>query len=222
MILQTITCAAIICGLFALLLPALSAARGNGVKSAFNVDAAMLEQYLVGAFAYFAEDGETYGVTTVSKTSKVDVSANYDDVPSLGCVENAASPRETRNTEIFCPKATGGYERTTEAPQIGIYFDLTLTKANEWIHRLAFGKSSAIVQGTGFQPFAMADPKVNGWLHLNCVNMPASGTGATLVKLDLWCEMRLPDAPANSPDRQKPVLRFQVLDNSLNDANFPA
>lgn len=171
----------------------------------------MLERLLVGAFAYFQEDNETY-----TESNAPDVSTNYEAVPALGCIEQAAFSVEAQETEFFCPKSTGGYERTVETSEVSDYIDLTCQYYNELVHRMQFGVSAAIVEANSQIPFRKKNRRVRGWFFVHAIDQ----NGDTVLELKQRAEVRLNTAPPFENAYGKPVLRFQCLDNSLNTVVF--
>lgn len=173
---------------------------------------------LVGAFAYFAEDAAVIGGDTIAEDTPPDVSAGYEDVPSLGCIEQVAFATEGEETEFLCPRTGGGYERTTEAQTIADFLDMQCQHYTELVHRLQFGTSAKIVAGTPATPFAKRDRKVRGWLAVKGVKQ----TGTTLVEILVRCEVRLNQTPPWENSYGKPTLRFQILENTDNAIEFTA
>ena len=174
----------------------------------------MLDKLLVGAFAYFAEDGGS-----IDEDTAPDVSADYEDVPALGCIEQAAFETKSEETKFLCPKTTGGYEETTETREMADYIDLMLQKYNELVHRLQFGIADEITttgNNTVRAPFAKQNRKVRGWLCIHAV----SQAGDTLLQMKVRAEVRLNKTPPWENQFGKPVFRFQVLGNSLNAIEF--
>jgi len=173
---------------------------------------------LVGAFAYFAEDGAVIGGDTIAEATPPDVSAGYEDVPSLGCIEQVQPDVESEENEFLCPRTGGGYEKTTEVQSIADFLDMQCQHYTEIVHRLQFGTAAKIVAGTPTTPFAKRDRKIDGWLAVKGVKQ----TGSTLVELLLRVRVRLNDAPPWENSYGKPTLRFQILENSLNAIEFTA
>lgn len=172
---------------------------------------AMLKRLLVGAFAYFQEDDETYNVSNAP-----DVSASYEAVPSLGCIEQVDFDSQSDETEFLCPKSTGGYERTMETRETADYLDMQCQRYSEIVHRLQFGLSAEIVEGSPVAPFAKKNRKLDGWLCVDSVDQD----GETVLQMKVRVEVRLNNTPPWQNDYGKPTLRFQILDNSINVIQF--
>ncbi len=171
----------------------------------------MLQRLLVGAFVYFAEDGES-----INETTPPVVSGGYDAVPSLGCVEQVSFEVESEETEFLCPKSTGGYQRTTEVRETADYLDMQCQNYNELVHRLQFGLAAKIVEGSAVSPFAKTNRKVSGWLAAEAKDQ----SGETLLQMLVRVDVRLNETPPWQNDYGKPTLRFQVLDNTSNSIQF--
>lgn len=171
----------------------------------------MLQRLLVGAFAYFAEDGDT-----INESTPPVISGGYDAVPSLGCIEQVQLSTETQSAEFLCPRASGGYQQTTEQIVSADYIDMTVNHYNEIVHRLQWGLDEEIQEGTPKSPFKQRDRKVLGWLCVHAVDQ----NGETLLELLQRVELRLNETPPFENAYGKPVLRFQALEATDNAIQF--
>lgn len=184
----------------------------------------LLTRRLIGGFAYFTEDASTYtpsgggGAVTISDTVVPNYATDLDKQPSLGCIEQVAFSVDTDDQTYYCPRETGGYQRTIEHAVIADYIDLTTANDMELIQRLELGVPAQIVPGTPQTPFAQVDRSITGWLHL----IGRKQDGAKLLTLTTWAEIRLQTNPPWSREPGRPVLRAQALSNSLNTVAWPA
>lgn len=184
----------------------------------------MMTRRLIGGFAHFTEEGTTFTVpgeppTTVTIGPGVapDFETKLEDQPSLGCIEQVAFSVESEDQTFYCPKETGGYEAKVERNVTADYIDLTATLDMELIQRLELGVPEKIEEGEDQVPFSQSDRKIRGWLYL----LGRKQNGQPLLKLTLWCELRLQENPAWSREPGRPVLRAQAVANTLNEVVWP-
>lgn len=178
---------------------------------------AMMERYLIGGFAFFAEDGITIDEAVVDDETQPDLATDEEDIPSLGCIERVSLTVEAEDFQFVCPSPTGGYNRTTEKNVLQDLIDLQASKANELVHRLKWGLAAAVAYDTPQTPFADRTREALGWLYLRGVQR----SGTTLLQAVLRAKVTLNEAPPWSNEPGRPVLRFEVQTNALNSIEFP-
>ncbi len=184
----------------------------------------MMARRLHGGFAHFTEEGtefvipgDTPTTITISAAVAPDFEDKLADQPSLGCIEQVAFSAESEDQTFYCPKETGGYERHIERNVTADFIDLTATMDMELVQRLELGVPQKIEEGDDQVPFSQSDRKIRGWLYL----LGRKQNGQPLLKLTLWCELRLQENPAWSREPGRPVLRAQAVANSLNEVVWP-
>ena len=177
----------------------------------------MLEELLMGGFAYFAEDGTTVGADTIDSATKPDNSSSVVS-PSIGCIREMRHERVTENLgDRICPKTTGGYTTTARNYITDDKFTFVGEDHNELVHRLQFGLSSTIALGTSQTPFADSKREVKGWIYL--VGRKQDGT--QLVVLESYGKVELTDVPAWTKAYGQPAVTFTPEENAGNTIVYP-
>ena len=170
-----------------------------------------LQRLIMSGFVGFAESGKTIDGVTVSDLARPDTTP-ADNFGTLGCIEQVSFDQDVETEDDYCPLASGnGYIKETFNNVVADYMDFTLKNHSEHVFRLLFGAPAEIVDGTAFKPFDVQTREIFGW-----INFQARGGGNTLLDGFIWGKLTLQDYPGFSKDATKPVLRFQVLESTLN------
>ncbi len=167
------------------------------------------EELLIGAFVFFAENGETIDAATVA------IDSLPDDVPAtnwtdweLGAVERVKITPTIKQFPQSKPRRNGrGYNSDPKQVITGWVIEMTLDSYSEFIHRLQLGSTAKVVDGVAFTPFQKGtDLHALGWMRIE-----AKADGITKVNVIDWTELRLTSIPEWKEEFGKPVLQFTVL-----------
>jgi hypothetical protein len=165
-----------------------------------------------GAIVYFAE--ESAGISDASTKPAY----NHASWKEIGAVQSLKHTAETQEEKYSAPDADRGWINLKDVFTLADIFELKTREVSELVHRLGYGTSAALVQGTAQTPFIAADRKVCGWIKIQ--QRKAGGTDH--ARLDIWCEVRLKDDPATEKKTQEPTLELYVLSSTLNAVLLPS
>lgn len=166
-----------------------------------------LQKTMIGATAFFIENGLVIDSVTVSKNAKPDVdpTANWR---TLGCVNQLTPYQQTEeDTPIKCFNGTR-YIQERETIVLEDGWDIVLRDHSEPIYRLLLGLAAEIQDGTPVIPYANNVRKIEGWLKLQGRNVNANGD---VWVMDLYCKMELPELPTYNDKTVLPTVRFTSL-----------
>lgn len=165
-----------------------------------------------GALVHFAV--ESAGVSDEATKPAAENAAWLE----IGHVEILKHNPKLHTDEFSKPDAVRGWIDGKDEFVTADIFDLTTKEVSALSHRLSMGTAATPVAGTAQTPFAASDRKVRGWIKIQS-RMP---TGADRRRIDIFCEIRLKEDPADEKAVQKPVLELWVLHSTLNSFVIPS
>jgi hypothetical protein len=180
-------------------------------------DVARKSRLIIGAFAYFINEGASIDSVTVAGTAKPDNSPTSNWL-SLGAIEEVKFDDVRSSEKFITPSEAGGYYEEQEDYITGDFINLRTSHMNELVERLQFGLNSVIVAGTAQEPHAAHTRQVNGWLKIQGRKL----SGSDEFIMDWWAKLTLADKLTMNDKTLRPVLRFQKLTSTLNTVVFPA
>jgi hypothetical protein len=179
-----------------------------------------LAEILIGAFAFFIENGTSVDSQTVSSTVKPDTDpATNWTAYSIGDVINCKFSEESVDLPYLKPLTSGGYAKINKKMVVQDFVTMKTRQMGEMIARMQHGLASAIATGTAQTPGISLDRKVEGWLRIQGRQL---GGGDRFI-LDWWCEARIEETGEFNEKVVEPVLRFtQIKGVALNSVNYPS
>lgn len=174
-----------------------------------------LEKLIIGSFASFVESGTAYGTApnngVVSITQFPDQANNAAAWQSMGCVLDSMLETKVETDTFLCPNPAGGYRIEEDENVQQDMLKMTLKAYSPLIHRLEWGLSAAIVDGTAQTPFAQHDRYILGWLNFQ----QRAQDGQDRIIAALWGKLRLDGNVANTSKTKLPKVKFQVITSPI-------
>lgn len=174
-----------------------------------------LQKHVMGGFADFIPHGTMVDLNSTSSLIQPDDDPieNWTDA-NLGDVLEVSFDTDKQEDEIHVPSASGDYVKETEYRVYADYIDLKLKSHNDLIFQLLFGLNNKLTGATGQQVFEnRGDRSITGWVRLR--GKARGGTDIVLTKIEV--KLSLKEYPGWTKDTTYPVVRFEVIDNALND-----
>ncbi len=182
--------------------------------------APILQEILIGGFAFFVENGKTVDGQTVGPAIKPDVSPTSNWLNgNLGHILEFEQGVEESDQSYMRVNISGGYTKVNRKFVTEDFLILKTRHMTEWVWRLQQGFAAEINEGTAQTPGAQLDRSISGWLRIQGRQLG----GYDRFIQDWWCEMRLAEAPKFADKVTSPSLRFTLVSGIAGNAsNFPA